>query len=100
MNNLLQQNLPQIKHLMQQYGVRRAYAFGSAVKDTMHSKSDFDFLISFSPDLDYETYGTNYFNLLYALQDLLHKEVDLVSEETVTNPYLLQSINQHKFQVL
>jgi uncharacterized protein len=100
MNNIIRQYLPQIKNLMQQYGVKNAYAFGSAVKDTMTDESDVDFIISFPPDMDYETYGNNYFNLLFSLQDLLHRDVDLVTEKTIKNPYFLQSINDHKFQVL
>ena len=31
MNTLLKQNLPQVRDLMRLYGVRRAFAFGSAV---------------------------------------------------------------------
>jgi len=100
MNSTIQQHLPQIKSLMQQYGVQSAYAFGSAVKDTMTDKSDVDFIINFPSDMDYKTYGNNYFNLLFALQDLLHRDVDLVTEKTIKNPYLLQSINSHKLKVL
>ena len=85
---------------MRQYGVQKAYAFGSAVKDTMKPGSDVDFIISFPPDMDYETYGNNYFNLLFALQDLLHTQVDLVTEKTLKNPYLLQSINRNKVELL
>jgi predicted nucleotidyltransferase len=100
MNNIVQQHLSQIKELMQQYGVQRAWAFGSAVKNTMHSDSDADFIISFPETMDYETYGNNYFSLLYGLQDLLKKNVDLITEKTLKNPYLLQSINHHKVQIL
>jgi Nucleotidyltransferase domain len=39
---ILQQYLPQIKTLMQQYDVQSAYAFGSAVKNTMQPGSDVD----------------------------------------------------------
>ena len=85
---------------MQQYGVLNAYAFGSVAKDTMTDDSDVDFMISFPTDMDYETYGNNYFNLLFALQDLLHREVDLVTEKTIKNPYLLQSINENKLKLL
>lgn len=92
--------MQQIQQLMRAHGVARAYAFGSAATDTMHPESDVDFVISFNEGLDYKTYGNNYFNLLYALQNLLNREVDLVAEETLTNPYLLQSINNQKLQVL
>jgi predicted nucleotidyltransferase len=99
-DQIIHNNLTQIKQLMLQFGVHKAYAFGSAAKDVMNTGSDIDFIIAFDPDMNYETYGTNYFKLLYALQNLLQKDVDLVAEETITNPYLLQSINQHKVQVV
>jgi len=57
-------------------------------------------MVSFNPDLSYTDYGNNYFQLIYALQNLLKKDVDLVAEETITNPYLLNSINKQKIAVL
>jgi predicted nucleotidyltransferase len=66
----------------------------------MRADSDVDFLVCFEPGLDYETYANNYFNLIYALQDLLQKNVDLVAEETLSNPYLIEDINMHKFAIL
>ena len=83
MPNIVQEYLPQIKELMQYYGVQRAYAFGSAVKNSMHETSDVDFIISFPNDMDYETYANNYFELAHALEDLLKKQVDLVTEKTI-----------------
>lgn len=100
MINIIQDNLKEIQHLMKSYGIERAYAFGSVVRGNMKEDSDIDFLIRFRTDIDIETYGNNYFELLYALQQLLKKDVDLVAEETITNPYLLQSINNDKFRVL
>jgi predicted nucleotidyltransferase len=92
--------LPEIKSLLKKYGVESAYLFGSAAKQTQHRGSDVDFLIRFKKDLDYETYGNNYFGLLYSLQALLKKDVELVAEETLSNPYLIQSINESKIQLL
>ena len=85
---------------MQYYGVNRAFAFGSAVKGPMREDSDVDFIISFPKSMDYETYANNYFALAHALEDLLKKNVDLVAEKTLKNPFLLESINSHKVQVL
>ena len=56
--------------------------------------------LSFSEDLDYETYGNNYFNLLNDLKKLLKKDVDLIAEKTLKNPYLIESINEHKIQLI
>jgi predicted nucleotidyltransferase len=100
MELIVKNALPEIRTLLLKYGVERAYVFGSAAKHTLTKKSDIDFLIRFKKDLDYKTYGNNYFELLYALQALLKKDVDLIAEETLSNPYLIESINQSKIQLL
>ena len=99
-DNIITQHLPQIQQLMRQYGVQKAYAFGSAVKGTMHEGSDVDFIIKFPEDMHYETYADNYFALNDALENLLKRDVELVAEETLHNPYLIQSIDSHKVQLL
>lgn len=100
MEKLVGQNLPQIKQLMQRYGVEKAYLFGSAATGTMTEDSDIDFIIRFPDSMHYTTYADNYFALADALEALLNKEVELVTEKTLKNPYLLQSINRHKLQLL
>lgn len=85
---------------MQDHGVIKAYLFGSAAIDSMSDSSDVDFMVTFNPNLNYTDYGNNYFQLMYALQKLLNKDVDIVAEETITNPYLLQTINSQKIAVL
>ncbi len=100
MEKIIQQHLPQIKQLMQQYGVETAYLFGSAATGTMNKDSDVDFIIRFPDDMHYTTYADNYFALADALEALLKKNVELVTEKTLKNPYLVQSINRHKLQLL
>lgn len=100
MEQLVQQHLPEIKQLMLQYGVERAYLFGSAVQNKMTDKSDVDFIIKFPDDMHYVTYADNYFALADALENLLKRSVDLVTEKTLKNPYLLQNINRNKLQLI
>ena len=100
MDALLQQHLLQIQQLMSQYGVQKAYAFGSAVKGTMTANSDIDFIIRFPDNMDYETYYNNYVGLMHSLEGLLKRDIELVAEETLQNPYLIKSIDSHKMQVL
>jgi predicted nucleotidyltransferase len=100
MESLISNHLAEIKLLFKKYDVKEAYLFGSASKNNLAEDSDIDFLINFSNKTDFEKYGNNYFNLLYALQDLLKREVDLVAEETLSNPFLIESINQSKIQLL
>jgi len=41
-------------------------------------------------------YVGDYFDLLFGLQDLFNRKVDLVSEEKMWNPYFIESINKSK----
>jgi len=100
MNSVVESNLTEIKDVMRSYGVVRAYLFGSAANGNMSDDSDVDFMVTFNPELSYTDYGNNYFKLIYALQTLLKKDVDIVAEETITNPYLLKRINSQKIAVL
>lgn len=100
MEKAIEQQLPAIQQLMRKYGVEKAYLFGSAAKGTMKEDSDVDFIIRFPTDMHYIAYADNYFALADALEDLLQKKVELVTEKTLKNPYLLKTINQHKVAVL
>ena len=100
MNAIVKSNLSTIQTLMKGHGVVRAFLFGSAATDNMNDNSDVDFLVRFDDQLNILDYGDNYFDLMYALQDLLKRDVDIVAEETITNPYLLQRINMQKIAVL
>jgi predicted nucleotidyltransferase len=100
MEEKIKKKLPQIKKIFTKNGAVRVYLFGSAATGKSNKDSDVDFLYTFSEDLNYETYADNYFNLLHELQDLLKKQVDLVAEKTLKNPYLIESINESKIQLL
>jgi uncharacterized protein len=101
MHPLIINNRDKITQLLKRYDVVSAYLFGSAVGNSFNEKSsDIDLLIKFNPDLSIETYANNYFNLLYALQYLLKKNVDLVAEETLSNPFLIKKINTTKIALL
>ncbi|MBI5913980.1 MAG: nucleotidyltransferase domain-containing protein [Bacteroidetes bacterium] len=96
----IRQKLPILKEMLVRHGVIEAYLFGSAAKGGMNRTSDVDFLVQFDPTLDYVRYSDNYFSLLTALRNLLKRDIDLVATETVTNPYLAQSIDQSKIKIL
>ncbi len=50
--------------------------------------------------MDYVTYSDNYFGLIDSLEFLLKKDVDLIAEKTLKNPYLFEKINRRKIQLL
>src|SRR3989304_8714963 len=80
LNSISINNLSEIKRLLNQYKVKRAYAFGSVCTDEFNEQSDIDLLIAFEDGLDPIEYGDNYFSLATALEKLFHRHVDLVTE--------------------
>ena len=100
MEKIIEKKSPEIKLLFTKYGAKSAYLFGSFASGKSNKKSDVDFLYSFSEEIDYETYGNNYFGLLKDLKILLKKEIDLVAEKTLKNPYLIESINENKIRII
>ena len=93
-------NLPEIKGLFRKYNTEKAYLFGSAASGKFTDNSDIDFLFSFPADMDYVVYADNYFSLLHELEALLKREIDLVAEKTIRNPYLKESIEQSKIRLI
>ena len=96
----LQTQFPTLRQIFLEHQVSKAFLFGSMAKNAGNEESDVDFLVKFKDGLDYEAYSDNYFNLLHTLQHLLQKSVDLLAEETLSNPYLIQSINESKIEIL
>jgi predicted nucleotidyltransferase len=54
-----------------------------------------DLLVDFHKE-EVDDYFNNFFDLKYALEKLLGKNVDLVEGQTIKNPYLKKDIDQHK----
>lgn len=72
------------------------YLFGSAGKgEVFNENSDIDFLISFK-EISVEEYTNNYFALQYKLRELFQRDIDLLTENSLTNPYFIKSIDDSK----
>ena len=82
--------------LRKQFHVQRLELFGSATSPEFDPKaSDLDFLVEFE-SLPVSTYADTFFGLLEALEKLFGRNVDLVVDSAVTNPYFRQSIEHGK----
>lgn len=71
------------------------YAFGSVCSDQFTEDSDIDFLISFE-NISFEQYTDNYFELHYKLQELFNRKIDLITENSLSNPYFIKGVDQSK----
>jgi predicted nucleotidyltransferase len=65
----------------------------------MHSSSDIDFLVRFTNQIQVLDYFDNYLDLLMKLKELFQTNVDLISEKSLKNPLLIQSLNDSKIAI-
>lgn len=86
---------PTLGELCAQYRVRELYAFGSMVRGDARQDSDLDLLVTFGEVPLYD-YFDNYLDFKTSLETLFARKVDLVESQTVKNPFLKQSIQQHQ----
>ena len=96
MQKILENKINDLKRICFALDVKRLYAFGSVVSNEFREDSDIDFLISFAENLSIEQYTDNYFALQYKLRDLFEREIDIVTERTLSNPYFIESIDETK----
>lgn len=95
MNQIVTTKLNELKQLCLDYKVREMYVFGSVCTEKFGEQSDIDFLISFD-DLPIDQYADNYFELHYKLEELFKREIDLVTVNSLSNPYFIKGIEQTK----
>jgi hypothetical protein len=96
MQQLLEKRKNELIAICQALSIKRLYAFGSVVSEKFRDDSDIDFLISFSDNLSVDEYTKNYFTLQFKLRELFEREIDIVTERTLSNPYFIESINESK----
>lgn len=75
------------------FGVSRLELFGSAVRHDFDSdRSDFDFIVRFT-DTRPGSYADRYLDFADALEALLGRKVDLLTERSIRNPYFREAVN-------
>ncbi len=93
--NLDKQQLKYLRKLCKSHKVKHIYLFGSAVRDDFNEHSDYDFLVQFQ-EMDVMDYLDNYLEFKDELEKLTQRNVDLVEEQALKNPYLIRSIDRNK----
>ena len=85
----------EIAALCRTYGVRRLELFGSAARgDFDPETSDIDFILEM--DSAPENLVGRYFGFIEAIEALLGRPVDLISDQRRSNPYLWSSIDRNR----
>lgn len=84
-----------IADLCRQFGIRKLEVFGSATTSAFDpNTSDFDFIV----DLGGYEPGVNqrFLRFADAMENLLGRRVDLITEEQIRNPYFRHAVNQQR----
>lgn len=95
MHALIQDKLDEIRILCEKYNVKTMHVFGSACTDHFNDSSDIDILISFK-NISFEKYTDNFFELHEKLVELFNRKIDLLTENSLSNPYFIESIEETK----
>ena len=88
-----------IEEIFKQHKVVRAHVFGSALSDNFSETSDVDFLIKFQEQLSPLEKGELWWELHDSLRDFLKREIDLVTEGSLKNPYFIEELNNSKLLI-
>jgi uncharacterized protein len=91
-NPVLDENRIGLAEACRRFGVRRLEVFGSAARgDFDPEKSDLDFIVSFA-DKTPGTYADRYFDFAAAVERLLGRRIDLLTERSIRNPFFRREV--------
>jgi len=91
----LERYINEIRNLCKKNKVKNLYVFGSVLTDNFTDKSDIDLIVDIDSK-DPLDYADNYFNLKFALEELLNRQIDLLENKAIKNPYLRENIDNSK----
>lgn len=85
----------EVSDLCESYGVERLELFGSLATDAFdQQESDLDFIVRFTEHVRKASgYAKQYLDFAEALEELFGREVDLVTERSIQNPYFCRSLD-------
>ena len=96
LTSLIKEKYHEFATLCRTYRVKKMYAFGSSITDHFDPiKSDIDLVVKLDID-DPADRGEALLSLWDNLEALFERRVDLLTEDSIRNPYLKKSIDRTK----
>lgn len=95
---LIENNIQKNIDLCRKHKVHGLFVFGSILTNRFNDKSDIDLVVDFNKT-EVSDYFDNYFDFKYSLEDLLGREIDLLKEQTIKNPYLKKNVDATKMLI-
>lgn len=93
-----QQNINRIVELCKHNKVKSLFAFGSVIREDFNDTSDVDLVVDFD-EKDPVKYTDLYFNLKIKLEELLKRQIDLLEERAIKNPYFREELENKKVKI-
>lgn len=94
--HIIYDNIQKLFALCHRYKVSKLYAFGSILTPRFNDSSDVDILVNFNSEIDHNNYADNFIDFYNALKTLFGRDVDLVDESSVRNPYFKEELEETK----
>jgi len=96
LNSLIKEDYQGFVDLCKQHKVSKIYGFGSSITENFDpAKSDIDLVVDLNINDPIE-YGERLFSLWDGLEKFFNRKVDLLTEDSIKNPYLRKSIEATK----
>jgi predicted nucleotidyltransferase len=93
MISLIENSKPALAELCRRFQVRRLYLFGSGTGPRFDAKtSDLDFLVELSNRQPTKAYADRYLGLAESLERLFGRRVDLLTDQSIRNPFLRREV--------
>lgn len=97
---LIEINIEKIKTLCRHYKVNALYVFGSILTSRFNEGSDIDFLVDFNKaEIPLTEYADNFFDFMYALEEVFGRKIDLICDDAVKNPYFREELEETKLKI-
>lgn len=97
---LIELNIEKIAALCKKYKVAKLWVFGSILTPRFNDESDVDLSVSFDKQrIKLEDYADNFFDFLDELKILFRRDIDLVCDDAVRNPYFREELDRTKLQI-
>ena len=94
---LIELNLQRIIDLCRKHKVKTLAVFGSIFTDRFNDQSDVDFSVLFKKgEIKLLEYADNFFDFIDELKVLLGRDIDMVCEDAVKNPYFRKELDATK----
>jgi predicted nucleotidyltransferase len=96
--DLITKNSPKKISACKEFGIKTLDVFGSAVSGKFNDTSDVDFIVVFS-DSNPKGRFHRFIGLKLRLEEILARSVDLISYESIRNPYFKKEVDATKVNV-